>query len=436
MMQKRLLIQTQLSNYDTNGFFILACDSGWQMMLGRVREILKLVPDIQIDILMPKRKTLLTQPEQITPDLFKTGQVHLIEIDILPNALATRYDFNFEEISNKLVFDHKEYGKYTHVFINDPMLLRNYKALFMLQAKYRPKFICHSHFIDNVESPKFPQEASLWFGQMEAAYKADVNFFQCESAMNIFFESASKWLTQEKLDEIKAKSWPWDDGYSHDEMSSPINFDNIRFDLEKFIEDTQGKTILFVPNRVGGSYKGQYRSSDYTNCGKFLFEIMPELWKCRQDFVVIAGNPNQKFTNDEVAELCPAYYKLVDDAFNRDEYKMLCRVGHDISVSLYSMDAFGGTSNRELLDLGSIPLMTNCNEYADIAKNVDWPQELMINSDLSNALEVTNRLIEFVKESIELGYLERWKDLFSNEVYRRSAYESTTLEACKIMGLI
>jgi hypothetical protein len=46
MMQKRLLIQTQLSNYDTNGFFILACDSGWQMMLGRVREILKLVPDI------------------------------------------------------------------------------------------------------------------------------------------------------------------------------------------------------------------------------------------------------------------------------------------------------------------------------------------------------------------------------------------------------
>jgi hypothetical protein len=261
MMQKRLLIQTQLSNYDTNGFFILACDSGWQMMLGRVREILKLVPDIQIDILMPKRKTLLTQPEQITPDLFKTGQVHLIEIDILPNALATRYDFNFEEISNKLVFDHKEYGKYTHVFINDPMLLRNYKALFMLQAKYRPKFICHSHFIDNVESPKFPQEASLWFGQMEAAYKADVNFFQCESAMNIFFESASKWLTQEKLDEIKAKSWPWDDGYSHDEMSSPINFDNIRFDLEKFIEDTQGKTILFVPNRVGGSYKGQYRSS-------------------------------------------------------------------------------------------------------------------------------------------------------------------------------
>jgi hypothetical protein len=163
---------------------------------------------------------------------------------------------------------------------------------------------------------------------------------------------------------------------------------------------------------------------------------MPELWKCRQDFVVIAGNPNQKFTNDEVAELCPAYYKLVDDAFNRDEYKMLCRVGHDISVSLYSMDAFGGTSNRELLDLGSIPLMTNCNEYADIAKNVDWPQELMINSDLSNALEVTNRLIEFVKESIELGYLERWKDLFSNEVYRRSAYESTTLEACKIMGLI
>jgi hypothetical protein len=431
-----MLLQLQLSNYDTSGMFIMECDSGSQMMFGRIREILKIIPDIQIDVLIPKRNKLRTQPEQITPELFETGQVHLIEIDILPNALATRYDFNFEVISKALIFDHKEYGKYTHVFINDPMLLRNYKALFLLSAKYRPKFICHSHFIDNIESPKFPQEASLWFGQMEAAYKADVNFWQCRSSLEIFLESASKWLTQEKLDEIKTKSWPWDDGYSHDEMSSPINFDNIRFDLEKFIEDTQGKTILFVPNRVGGSYKGQYRSSDYTNVGKFLFEIVPELWKLRQDFVVIAGNPSQKFTNDEIAELCPAYYKLVDDAFNRDEYKMIARVGHDISVSLYSSDAFGGTSNRELLDLGSIPLMTNCNEYADIAKNIDWPNELMINPDLSNAIEVTNRLIEFVKQSIDDGFVERWKDLFSNEVYRRSAYESTTLEACKIMELI
>lgn len=437
MNKKRLLIQLQLSSYDTNGIWDLATDSGFQMMFGRIREILKLVPSIQIDVIGPRRNKLKAQPETIVPTLFTTEQLHWIEIDIIPNALATRYDFNFEQLKNTLMFDHKEYGRYTHVFLNDPMLLRHYQTLFFIVAKYRPHFTVHSHFIDNPEQPKFPQEASLWMGQIEAAYKADLNFWQCESAMNLFFESASRWITPEILETIRQKSTPWDDGYSSEEINSSFDLNNVRFDLAKTIEKFQGKTIIFVPNRIGGTINGVNRSSDYTRCGHFVFNVVPELWKLRQDFVVICGNPNQKITNDEIAERCPAYHKLVEDSFNRDEYKCIARCLQDITLGFYVEDAYGSTASRELLDMGSIPLWVNLNEYKSIAQEVDWPSELMIDPTLSNAVEITDKLISFYKKSIiDSNIIEQWHEVFNNAVYKRCAYESTTKNALQLMGVI
>lgn len=94
-----LLIQLQLSNYDKKGRWILECDSGYQMCIGRVRHLLKLKPDIVIDILGPKRDTLITQPEFISPDIFTNVNVNWIEIDLIPNAVITRFDFDFDNIA-------------------------------------------------------------------------------------------------------------------------------------------------------------------------------------------------------------------------------------------------------------------------------------------------------------------------------------------------
>lgn len=420
----RILIQTQLSNYDVNGNFILECDSGWNMCLGRAREILKLNQEIQIEIMAPLDNQVITKPEILNFDLVETGRVKFIKHYIIPNALATRYDFNFSSLSN-IVSMEKHY--YDYVYINDPMLFRNFKALFFLKAGYLPKFIVHSHFIDNPECPKFPKEASLWLGQCEAAIMADYNFWQCESAMNIFFKSMEGQFRGEVIDHVISKSAPWDDGYSSSEINTKPDMNNVRFSLNDFLNKTQNKTVIFVPNRIGGLG----RSSDYTNCGKFMFELLPQLAKVRNDFVVVAGNPSQKFTNDELEAICGqhGYIKLVPDALNRDEFRFIAR-NSDIALGLYDQDSYGGTVARECVDLGMLPFWLDNYEYSSIAKLANYPY--IANPDWSDFIYKLSLLLE----DHSIGATQKYIDPLRRVIYDRCSYESTTEKAMKMVGVI
>lgn len=420
----RFLIQTQLSNYDTNGKFILECDSGWNMCLGRVREILKLSDSFEVEVMAPLDDQVITKPEDLNSDLIDSGRLKFIKHYIVPNALATRYDFNFTSLSN-IINLNKNY--YDFVYINDPMLFRNFKALFFLKAGYLPKFIVHSHFIDNPECPKFPKEASLWLGQCEAAIMADYNFWQCESAMNIFFKSMEGQFNGEVVDHVISKSSPWDDGYSSAEINIKPNMNNVRFSEKEFFEKTKNKTIIFVPNRIGG----MGRSSDYTNCGKFMFELLPQLAKVRNDFVVLAGNPSQKFTNDELSQLCGqnGYIKLVPDSFNRDEFRFVAR-NSDISLGLYDQDSYGGTVARECVDLGMLPFWLDNYEYSSIAKLANYPY--LAKPDWSDFIVKLNDLIE----DHSLGKTQKYIYPLKKIVYERCSYESTTEKSLKIIGAL
>jgi hypothetical protein len=416
----RILVQTQLSNYNTDGKFILEADSGWQMVMGRVREMLK-DPDVEnVDIMCPDWHQVATVPWEIYPDISADKRVQYLRHNILRNALATRYDFDFDEIGD-ILYHQSQTAPYTHVYINDPMLLRHYRALFFLKMKYMPKFFVHSHFIDNPECPKFPTEASLWFGQLEAALKADWNFW---SAMEIFLESAQQWLQPHLVEQIREKSTPWDDGYSQDEITTPPSITGLRFNPEQIPED---KVVIFVPNRVGG--KG--RSSDYTNCGKFLFEICNELWEERQDFVVIAGNPSQKFSNDELDDMCQPYLKLIDGAPTRNEYRYIGNRA-DISVGLYDQDSYGGTAARELLELNCLPLWVNRYEYRRIAGRVSTGYPFMA-QDLSDVKEIMSLMIDWVKENKGTGKYNMLLNELKEINFERCSYESTTPKALEIM---
>jgi len=419
---KRLLVQTQLSNYDRNNTFILEADSGWQMVMGRVRVMLDLVPDLYVDIMCPQDSQVNTTPESLYPDVYQGGRVRYIKHNVIPNALATRYDFDFKGISQCLnLTQHRDSEdlRYTHVYINDPMLLRNFKALFFLEGGYQPFFAVHSHFIDNPENPKFPAEGSLWLGQIEAATKADYNFWQCESALDIFLSSLSNDHKSAFVSSIRKSSSPWDDGYSMQEITMPVVMEDLRFQLP------HDKIIVFVPNRVGG--KG--RSSDYTNCGKFLFEQCNQLWKQRQDFVVVAGNPSQKFSNDELNELCLPYLKVIDDTFTRNEYRYVARRAH-IAVGLYNVDSYGGTAARECVELGCAPLWVNNYEYSFISQSAGYP--FVADADLSDVVQRLSQLIDYVKDGcrVEQGECktrycgDEWN--LQKIVRERCSYEFTT----------
>lgn len=415
------------------------------MVMGRVREMLKAVPDLHIDVMGPcidydGQRQVLTLPEEINPDLWNrfgpAGERRLryVEHWIEPNALATRYNFDIEYMSGVLgLSQHKAdpSKRYDIVFINDPMHLRNFKALFQLKAGYRPKYVVHSHFLDNPSCPKFPTEASLWMGQVEAARKADLNFWQCESALRIFLGEMEQEFQQKVVDEVKEKSFPWDDGYSVDEIRSPIDDSKLRFDKVELAKKVDGKVIIFVPNRIGG----RGRSSDYTNCGKFMFEWLPELRKVRQDFVVIAGNPSQKFLNSELEDECGpnGYINIVPDALNRDEFKYVAKMSH-IALGLYDQDSYGGTVARECVELGCAPVWPDMFEYAAISREVGgWP--FMCRPDFSNILETICDAIHHCKDG-DTRQLARWMQNLQRVVRDRCSYEETTWLALYRMGLV
>jgi hypothetical protein len=424
---KRLLIQTQLSNYDSYGRWILECDSGWQMTMGRVREMLKLVPDLHIDVMGPLINQCVTHPININPDLWEdpsvANRLRYIEHYILPNALQTRYDFDLVYISEALGLSTT---KYDAVLLNDPMHLRNFKAMFFM-AKQKPKFFVHSHFVDDPSCPKFPVEASLWLGQCEAAIKADFNFWQCQSTLDIVEREMSVDFNPAVVARVTEKSAPWDDGYSIAEMSTPINGNNLRFDPKEVLMQIKGKVVVFVPNRIGG----RGRSSDYTNCGKFMFEILPEIRKRRQDFVVIAGNPSQKFLNNELEAECGpnGYINLVPDALNRDEFKWVAAHSH-IAVGLYDQDSYGGTVARECIEMGCVPLWIDNYEYSVIARLANWPY--VGRKDFVDLPMMADALIETCKSGKHIDWLPKLQQV----VRDRCSYEATTPAALQLMGLI
>jgi hypothetical protein len=446
---KRLLIQTQLSNYDTKGRFILECDSGWQMVMGRVREMLKLNPELFIDVMGPPldKANLVTMPHQVNPDLpwvikGSEGRIRYRQHPIAANALATRYNFDVADVATKLGLElhrHDKSLRYDAVYLNDPMHLRNFKVMFLLHAGYQPKFYVHSHFVDVPTCPKFPVDASLWLGQCEAAIKADWNFWQCESALKEFEVEARKLFRDEIVDSIMTKSTPWDDGYSAEEINLPPDMSNVRFDPNILVKwKEEGKTIIFVPNRIGG----QGRSSDYTNCGKFMFELLPQLRRLRQDFVVVAGNPSQKFFNSELEKECGphGYVSLVPDSFTRDEFKIVAAHA-DIALGLYDQDTYGGTVARECIELGCMPLWLDNFEYSSIIRdaiNAGFSlKSVLAKPDFSNFVEVASDLISKMKNSSlgEPGWIEGFKALQA-VVRGRCSYESTTRDAMQKMNLL
>lgn len=421
-----MLVQLQLSNYTREGLFDLACDSGWQMVINRAREMLKLDADLRIDVLGPERHQLIADPERVTPDVTCHERVRYVEQRIEPNAIVTRYDFNMEHVVVRLNLRKHRLNpelRYDVVIINDPMLLRHFRTAFFIYAGYLPKFVVHSHFVDATSNPKFPTEVSLWLGQCEAALKADWNFWQCQSAFDEFIDEMSHTFTTEHVNEVCGKSSPYDDGYSIEEMNMPIDERNLRFDVGGFTRLIKDRPVVFVPNRIGG----RGRSSDYTQCGRFMFEVLPKLHRLVPDLVVLAGNPNQKFSNDELVETCGkhGYVKLVDGAFNRDEYRWIAReLGRNagIVVGLYNADCYGSTASRECIEMGMMPFWCDNYEYATVARSVGVEATTYLcRPDLSNAAEILSSLLH-----LNVQHRAGLADAYRSIVRKVSSFEKTT----------
>lgn len=421
------LIVPQYSNYDRNGIFSLYADSTWQMTSGKLREMLRIDPKLTADVLVPQRSDVAIQPEELTADIPGIDRVTFIRHQVSANAARTRYDFRYDEVLSLL-----RGRTYTHAYIMDPMLVRCFKAMFFLDLKHRPVIVCNSHFIDDPSNPVVNAELQYWFGQVEGHIKADLNVWQCSAAQKVFEDAARKSGFSDKLvDSILAKSYAWDAGYSHTEMEKPVDEKVATRRFLRAIPDD--RMIVFVPNRMGGKIDGVERSLDYTNAGKFVMEVVNQVWLHRQDFRVIAGNPNQKITNEEIETRVPAYLRLLEDGtFTREEYRYVARRS-DIVVGLFNVDSYGGTAWRECVDQGAMPLLADCYEQTILLDAAKFPSELRVSKDISNAVEAFNRMLDYVKEN---GPDNEFQVMMQDVVRRECSFERTTKRAMRAMGML
>lgn len=423
MNNPKILWQLQLSCYDSNGKFTFTADSNWQIFITKARELFKLNPNIEIDVLVPERKAWGEDIRDLLGANLPGANVAEIQIPIQANAVATRYDFPMLEIK-ACINSCRPLEEYTHVYINDPMLMRHYKSMFMLsKLNVKPMFILQTHFLDSPVDQIVPEHFSYWHGTVEGVSKADVALWHCDSMLKVFKKALSMDYTQKVSDSLLEKCAVWKDGYSISEIREPVKMSNVRFNLDTL----KGKTIVWVPNRVGGLGM----SFDYTNNGAFLFEKIPQLWKQRQDFVVVAGNPNQKIPNDVIAEKCPAYVKLVPGALNRDEYRLLSERA-DIVVGLYTNDTNGGLASLESIEFGAVPLFPDVFEYKHYFDAVNWPSDKRVNPSLNNLNEVLSKLIDDVR----IGRLLEKSHQLREYVRHYAAYEHTTKNFAIAFGLV
>lgn len=416
-MSTHVLVQLQLSNYNRDGFFILTADSNWQIFVLKAVQMIKINPTIKIDVIVPLDGDCLESPYVLLREHGLEQHVKLISVPIAPNAPRTRFDFPWRTVSQAL----GELTKYTHVYVNDPVMLSHYRAMFHL-AKAKPKFILQTHFLDSPLASVVDPELSYWYRTVEACDKSDVFLWHCNSMETVFKQALMTEFQPHVVQRLMAKSDVWKDGYSITEIRKPVNHANVRFDTKLL----DGKRVVWVPNRVGGLGK----SFDYTNNGKFLFEVVPQVWERRQDFVVVAGNPNQKVTNDEIAERCPAYVKLLPGSVNRDEYRWLSARA-DIVVGLYTNDTNGGLASLESIEFKAVPLFPDIYEYGVYFDAVGWPKELRIDPGLSDAADVMCRLLDCY-ESDDVKKLTKQMQSF---VRGYASYEHTTFEMMRKLGL-
>src|SRR5581483_1814172 len=206
---------------------------------------------------------------------------------------------------------------------------------------------------------------------------------------------------------------------------------NVRFSAAEWKAKTEGKCVLFFPNRISPS------SGDYTNGMKFMFDILPQLRQRRRDYVVVCGNPNFKFSNAELEEKCGAngYVKLTDDTFNRDEYKYVARNSH-IALGLYNKDPYGGTAARECVELGCMPLWLDNYEYSSLAEEAGVSQYVLGEVNLINLVDLLDRSIGRVQCPSRENARHNINQKLLEVIRKRCSYEATTPAAMRRMGLL
>jgi hypothetical protein len=146
--ERKLLIQSQFTNHTSIGKFDIENDVHFNKIINIIQTMLNLDEQLQIDIIVPLHMDCVKDIIEMFPELFPTGEishgrVRLKETTIIPNTTAAHYDFDFTTMSRLLQLKlHKEcsYERYTHAFIDDPILLNSYKAIFQINGDYQPKF--------------------------------------------------------------------------------------------------------------------------------------------------------------------------------------------------------------------------------------------------------------------------------------------------------
>jgi len=389
--------------------------------MGRIREWFKHNSNIHVDVVGPQRSAIHTQPEDINPDIWDNNpRIRWCEIKQPANAYRARFFPDADALQDLL-----DSNAYDIIYSREPTMMRNLLACYYGRA--RPRTVVHTSFQDVPSAPKFG--ATLWHGQIESVLRDDIDvcFFQCQPALDKFIhEMADYGVSSNLIERAKAKFFVDDDGYSRYDINKPVDEDKMGFSFPKFYDLTQGKQIIFFPNRISPA------SGDYTNSKLFL-DMLPKLRDHRQDFCAIVNPGKHPGTKKEELDASHGHCGLVTvspEVLNRDEYRFVARLS-DLVVCLYLTDLYGATAQRECIELGACPIWVSSPELSDIARVAGVDQQVLVKPDFSDLVDVVDRAL-----SMSRAQRLRINSRLLPVIRSRCAYEATAPKMMQRIGLL
>jgi len=387
-----ILYILQQSIYDKKGKWKTA-DSNVNMMVGMLKNVLKLQPDWNFYILIGRLKDF--SDIKSYDEIFKHSNVHFIEYDFPVNAFYNRQHFDVKDFEKMW----KKLPDIDIVWNNITELSRNIKT-FLHYKKENPKLITTCYWLDAPEigQEKVPSTISYDWRQFDGFECSDLAVFTCESTFKAWKKNAKNKFKKKYVDRIIDKSTIWDFGFSLEELNENVD-ESQSFDK---------KTILFL-NRLS--------EINYTHHNEFI-EALKLLKEMREDdWQVAFTNPSQKISWDELKKEVPNLYVYKEETLDRKEYFQLLH-NSDISVHLFKKELYGGCANVESIVSGNIKVMPRIYEYKKRALR-DYPGFIksVEPNEIADAINKTLDMIDNKK-------LEKHIKYSKNYVIKNSSFES------------
>jgi glycosyltransferase involved in cell wall biosynthesis len=332
----KMLYMPQLS-VDVDGKWNLEADSNWRVAEDLFTGLFAKDQKLQIDLILPMEEKLL-DPTAVDR-LAARGKVTAVHTHLPNHPFENRFHFN-STFWRTLV---KE--GYDVVWLNDPCLVMNVRAVYEACGVKQPLIVSYNHWIDNHFSKKTPESMSYYFRQVEGALYSDLHFTNTEFSKEFFLKGARPIAIGEDYKAIADKTYA---------IPPPVDMN----ELERYRASTRDDSVIRFAYTQRLSKLPYYRKS----LDRFIAAMDRLAMESPLPVEAWLFNPAQKQLDESLTSR--PYVKVVTPR-NKREYLTALSQCH-VTADFYEDERVWSISQNEACALDVMPILRWFDGYREM----------------------------------------------------------------------